>query len=36
MTGRYMRLCKKERMDKCPSVEKKKRKKQMQNQNDSS
>jgi hypothetical protein len=27
MTGRDMRLCKKRRMDKCPSVQKKKRKK---------
>jgi hypothetical protein len=37
MTGRDMRLCKKERMDKCPSVEKRReRKRKMQNQNDSS
>jgi hypothetical protein len=27
MTGKDMRLCKKERMDKCPSVEKNKKKK---------
>jgi hypothetical protein len=37
MTGRDMRLCKKERIYKCPSVEKiREIKRKMQNQNDSS